>query len=64
VDAGAAVMLHEWDLALPGKLLNTLAGLLNDPERLSKMAALARTQAHPDAAVRIADRLATLAVEA
>ncbi|MDR3751100.1 MAG: undecaprenyldiphospho-muramoylpentapeptide beta-N-acetylglucosaminyltransferase [Terracidiphilus sp.] len=63
VNAGAAVMLLEWDLPLPGMLLKTLTDLLTSPERLSAMAAAARTQAHPGAAVRIADRLAALAVE-
>jgi len=61
VDVGAAVMLHEWDLPLPGRLLDELTGLLTCPERLAAMSAAARTQAHPDAAVRIADRLAALA---
>jgi UDP-N-acetylglucosamine--N-acetylmuramyl-(pentapeptide) pyrophosphoryl-undecaprenol N-acetylglucosamine transferase len=61
VDAGAAVMLEEQDLEIPGRLLETLTVLLGDPERLSRMAAAARTQAHPDAAERIADRLAALA---
>jgi UDP-N-acetylglucosamine--N-acetylmuramyl-(pentapeptide) pyrophosphoryl-undecaprenol N-acetylglucosamine transferase len=61
VDAGAAVMLQEPDLDVPGKLLGSLASLLNDPTALSRMAAAARTQAHPAAAERIADRLAALA---
>jgi UDP-N-acetylglucosamine--N-acetylmuramyl-(pentapeptide) pyrophosphoryl-undecaprenol N-acetylglucosamine transferase len=66
VQAGAAVMLEERDLAepdlaIPGRLLTALTGLLSDPGRLSAMSAAARTQAHPDAAERIADRLATLA---
>lgn len=61
VRAGAAVMLEEPDLDVPGRLTGELAGLLRDPERLAKMAAAARTQAHPDAAERIADRLAALA---
>jgi UDP-N-acetylglucosamine--N-acetylmuramyl-(pentapeptide) pyrophosphoryl-undecaprenol N-acetylglucosamine transferase len=59
--AGAAVMLLETDLDVPGKVLDTLAGLLGDPKRLAAMAAAARTQAHPGAAERIADRLAELA---
>jgi UDP-N-acetylglucosamine--N-acetylmuramyl-(pentapeptide) pyrophosphoryl-undecaprenol N-acetylglucosamine transferase len=61
VNAGAAVMLEEPDLEVPGKLLATLTGLLKDPDRLARMAMAARTQAHPDAAERIADRLADLA---
>ncbi len=61
VEAGAAVLLHEWDLAVPGKVCEELAGLLTAPERLAAMAAAARTQAHPGAAERIADRLAGLA---
>jgi UDP-N-acetylglucosamine--N-acetylmuramyl-(pentapeptide) pyrophosphoryl-undecaprenol N-acetylglucosamine transferase len=60
VAAGAAVMLEEPDLNIPGRLLDALTGLLKDPVRLAQMGAAARTQAHPDAAQRIADRLATL----
>jgi UDP-N-acetylglucosamine--N-acetylmuramyl-(pentapeptide) pyrophosphoryl-undecaprenol N-acetylglucosamine transferase len=56
-------MLQESDLAIPGKLLESLTGLLTDPARLAAMAAAARTQAHPAAAERIADRLAALAAE-
>jgi UDP-N-acetylglucosamine--N-acetylmuramyl-(pentapeptide) pyrophosphoryl-undecaprenol N-acetylglucosamine transferase len=59
--AGAAVMLEEKDLGVSGKLLETLAGLLNDPARLAAMSAAARTQARPGAAERIAGRLAELA---
>jgi UDP-N-acetylglucosamine--N-acetylmuramyl-(pentapeptide) pyrophosphoryl-undecaprenol N-acetylglucosamine transferase len=63
VEAGAAVMLEESDLEepaleVPGRLLETLTGLLHSPQRLAAMAVAARTQAHPDAAERIADRLA------
>ena len=61
VNVGAAVMLDEWDLDVPGKLFDALSGLLTAPERLATMSAAARTQAHPDAAERIAKRLATLA---
>jgi UDP-N-acetylglucosamine--N-acetylmuramyl-(pentapeptide) pyrophosphoryl-undecaprenol N-acetylglucosamine transferase len=63
VNAGAALMLDEWDLAVPGVLLNALTSLLTSPERLAAMAAAARTQAHPCAAERIADRLASLALK-
>jgi UDP-N-acetylglucosamine--N-acetylmuramyl-(pentapeptide) pyrophosphoryl-undecaprenol N-acetylglucosamine transferase len=56
-------MLQEPDLAIPGKLLAVLTGLLTNPARLASMAAAARTQAHPAAAERIADRLASLAGE-
>jgi UDP-N-acetylglucosamine--N-acetylmuramyl-(pentapeptide) pyrophosphoryl-undecaprenol N-acetylglucosamine transferase len=63
VDAGAAVMLDELDLEAPGKLLKTLTGLLTSPVRLEAMVVAARTQAHPGAAERIADRLASLARE-
>ncbi len=62
--AGAAVMLQEKDLEVPGKLLDTLVGLLGDQARLAAMAAAARTQAHPGAAERIADQLAALAASA
>lgn len=61
VAAGAAVMLEEKDLGTPDKLLWILAGLFADPARLAAMADAARTQAHPGAAERIADRLAELA---
>lgn len=61
VAAGAAFMLEENDLQVPGRLLEALTSLLTNPDRLASMAAAARTQAHPDAAQRIADRLAALA---
>jgi len=65
VRAGAAVMLQESALNVSGgqphALLDALTGLLTSPERLAAMAAAARTQAHPAAAERIADRLAALA---
>ena len=62
VGAGAAVMLTEADLASPQKLLAALTGLLTAPEKLAAMSAASRNQAHPDAAQRIADRLAALAI--
>jgi UDP-N-acetylglucosamine--N-acetylmuramyl-(pentapeptide) pyrophosphoryl-undecaprenol N-acetylglucosamine transferase len=61
VKAGAAVMLSELDLDIPGKLMAALTGLLKSPEGLAAMAVAARTQAHPDAAQRIAGRLVVLA---
>ena len=61
VDAGAAAFLLEKDLDIPGKLLNTLVGLLNSPMQLAAMAEAARTQAHPAAAEQIATKLAALA---
>jgi len=60
VTAGAAVMLEEGELQIPGKLLEALIQLLKSDARLASMAVAARTQAHPDAAQRIADRLASL----
>lgn len=60
VEAGAAVMLEEPDFAVQGRLLTALIGLLNDPERLIAMGTAGRSQAHPDAAERIAYRLAAL----
>lgn len=60
VAAGAAVMLKEKDLDDSNKLLNTLIDLFNSPEGLASMGTAARTQAHPDAAERIAGRLAKL----
>ncbi len=62
--AGAAVMLQESELEIPGKLLAELIALLTDPARLAAMSAAARRQAHPGAAQRIADRLAELAQSA
>lgn len=62
VKAGAAAMLGETDLATPVRLLEALAGLLNSPQTQAKMASAARTQAHPHAAERIADRLAEMAL--
>jgi UDP-N-acetylglucosamine--N-acetylmuramyl-(pentapeptide) pyrophosphoryl-undecaprenol N-acetylglucosamine transferase len=61
VSAGAAAMLEERDLGVPGKLLESLTSLLGSPKRLAAMGSAARTQAHSDAAERIADRLAALA---
>jgi len=61
VKAGAAVLLDEADLDLTDKLLGTLTALLKSPEKLRVMGAAARTQAHPGAAERIADRLAGMA---
>jgi UDP-N-acetylglucosamine--N-acetylmuramyl-(pentapeptide) pyrophosphoryl-undecaprenol N-acetylglucosamine transferase len=61
VQAGAAVMIEESQLDRPAILLETLRDLLADPERLQSMAQQARTQAHPDAAERIAARLVQLA---
>lgn len=61
VQAGAAVMLREDELLNPDSLLTVLAPLLKSPERLAAMSGAARTQAHPSAAERIADRLAELA---
>ncbi len=61
VAAGAAVLLNEPELAIPGRLTEELIGLLTSPDRLTAMAAAARTQAHPDAVERIAARLAGLA---
>jgi UDP-N-acetylglucosamine--N-acetylmuramyl-(pentapeptide) pyrophosphoryl-undecaprenol N-acetylglucosamine transferase len=64
VRAEAAVMLEEAELdAQPDPLLAALTGLLRSPERLAQMSAAARTQAHPGAAQRIAERLATLAAD-
>ena len=61
VNAGAAAMLAERGLEMPNKLLDILTRLLKAPETLAAMSAAARTQAHPHAAERIADRLAELA---
>lgn len=60
VKAGAAEMLTEADLAVEGKLLKSLVGLLASPARLKAMSAAAKTQAKPDAVERIAARLVQL----
>jgi UDP-N-acetylglucosamine--N-acetylmuramyl-(pentapeptide) pyrophosphoryl-undecaprenol N-acetylglucosamine transferase len=58
--SGAAVVIEERDLktALPGVLTELMA----DPDRRRRMSAAARTLARPDAAHRIADRVAQLAL--
>ena len=61
VKAGAALMLEEPDMEVPGRLLDALTELLKDPDKLERMRAAGRPLAHPDAAERIADRLAKLA---
>jgi UDP-N-acetylglucosamine--N-acetylmuramyl-(pentapeptide) pyrophosphoryl-undecaprenol N-acetylglucosamine transferase len=61
VKSGAALMLDESELDSPGRLLGALTGLLANPAHLAAMATAARTQAQPEAAQRIADRLAALA---
>jgi UDP-N-acetylglucosamine--N-acetylmuramyl-(pentapeptide) pyrophosphoryl-undecaprenol N-acetylglucosamine transferase len=60
VKAGAAVMLQEKELADSGRLVDTLRDLLADSSRLRAMSQHARTQAHPDAAQRIACRIISL----
>ena len=61
VKAEAAVMLKESDLADHDKVIDTLIQLLGSHERLAAMSAAALTQAHPQAAEDIANRLVTLA---
>jgi UDP-N-acetylglucosamine--N-acetylmuramyl-(pentapeptide) pyrophosphoryl-undecaprenol N-acetylglucosamine transferase len=58
--SGAALMALEPDLAIPGRLLETLIALLTAPERLAAMAQAAHAQAHSGAAERIADKLAEM----
>jgi UDP-N-acetylglucosamine--N-acetylmuramyl-(pentapeptide) pyrophosphoryl-undecaprenol N-acetylglucosamine transferase len=60
VNAGAAEMLIEAELT-PIRLEERLRALLSVPEHLARMAAAARTLAHPDAAARIAAMAAALA---
>jgi UDP-N-acetylglucosamine--N-acetylmuramyl-(pentapeptide) pyrophosphoryl-undecaprenol N-acetylglucosamine transferase len=60
VQANAAVMLQERDLADQQTLLDSLIRLLRNPARLQSMSQQARTQAHPQAARRIAEILFSL----
>lgn len=53
-DAGAAVFVLDPDLS-GARLAEAVLGLAADPGRRARMAAAARTLAHPDAAARIAD---------
>ena len=63
VKAGAAVMLKEPELADHGKVLDCLVQLLTSHERLAAMSAAALTEAHPQAAEDIANRLVALATD-
>jgi UDP-N-acetylglucosamine--N-acetylmuramyl-(pentapeptide) pyrophosphoryl-undecaprenol N-acetylglucosamine transferase len=60
VEGGAAELLLEQDMTGPA-LLETLCGLLKSGERLREMSVRARTFAHPQAAARIAEMVATMA---
>ncbi len=60
VEGRAALVLLEQDMTAD-KLLRALSGLLSDRNKLSEMAACARTFAHPQAAARIAEMVASLA---
>ncbi len=59
-EAGAAAMVQESELA-GGRLWGELVGLAGDPARREALAARARERGRPDAADRIAERLAALA---
>jgi UDP-N-acetylglucosamine--N-acetylmuramyl-(pentapeptide) pyrophosphoryl-undecaprenol N-acetylglucosamine transferase len=61
VKAGAALMLKEPELTDHSKVLDYLVQLLTSPERLATMSAAALTQAHPQAAQTIANRIVSLA---
>jgi UDP-N-acetylglucosamine--N-acetylmuramyl-(pentapeptide) pyrophosphoryl-undecaprenol N-acetylglucosamine transferase len=60
VKAGAAVMLREPEVSDHEKLRATLVELLKSKELLGAMSAAALTQAHPQAAEDIANRLVSL----
>jgi UDP-N-acetylglucosamine--N-acetylmuramyl-(pentapeptide) pyrophosphoryl-undecaprenol N-acetylglucosamine transferase len=60
VEGGAARMLLEHEMT-GAALLEALSSLLRNREKLSEMAACARTFAHPRAAARIAEMVAGLA---
>jgi UDP-N-acetylglucosamine--N-acetylmuramyl-(pentapeptide) pyrophosphoryl-undecaprenol N-acetylglucosamine transferase len=53
VDAGAAVLVRD-DEATPERLGPQIEELLRNPERLTRMAAAARSQARPEAAQALA----------
>jgi UDP-N-acetylglucosamine--N-acetylmuramyl-(pentapeptide) pyrophosphoryl-undecaprenol N-acetylglucosamine transferase len=61
LQAGAARMLTEAELADPERLLNELSRLLADPKVLRTMGERARTLARPDAARQIASMVVDLA---
>lgn len=58
-NAGAAVVMEETRLT-PETLLEAVAGLLDDPDRLARMAGAAACLGRPDAADRVADILTEL----
>lgn len=57
VDAGGAVLVRESDPEATAALADTLAGLLQAPERLATMAAAMRSAARPEAARTIVDAM-------
>ncbi len=57
---GAAVLAPEAETT-PETLAAEIAGILGDPETARRMAAAARTEARPDAAERLADRIEEIA---
>jgi len=59
-DLGAAVVLAESDLD-GDRLAAVVSGLLDDPARLARMAANAKAAGRPDAALRIARAVLSLA---
>jgi UDP-N-acetylglucosamine--N-acetylmuramyl-(pentapeptide) pyrophosphoryl-undecaprenol N-acetylglucosamine transferase len=59
-DAGAAIVISQ-SAATPERLLQEIVGLLDDPDRRSRMASAGREVARPDAAARLADELLSLA---
>ncbi len=63
VEARAAVLVEERQLAESGLLLSTLITLLADRQELKRMAANAKVLARPGAAERISDLLAELVVK-
>ena len=58
-DAGGALVLEEPRLT-PESLLDAIVGLLDDPDRLTRMSAAATYLGRPDAAERVADILTEL----
>jgi len=54
--AGAAVVIEDGDLT-PALLAETVAGIIDDPERLERMRSASSSLALPDAAASVASEI-------